>query len=706
MQISLNWINELINIEKVDLEELINKLTLGGFEVEEILEIEINNRKILALDISSTANRSDSLSMIGLALEIGILLNKIPELSSYRKKNLLCFKNTNINAQTILPNIPCSDFVSLTIQNLTEQKSPRWLQDKLRVSGISPENSLLDFQNYLLLETGYPIEFYDLDKISTKLNTKKFNLHLTYSNQFEEFLASNGLTYKVDNSILTLKAGTLPISLAGIISSTEVCYSHRTTSLLIEGSIFNAAKIRQQSKRLGLRTDRSSRYEKSIRNTNLLESLYHLISLLRIENPNLICNLHTIAKAPEQKVPTILVDYQNIKQILGPIATSKINQYEYISPEIVFDSLKRLQFDVNYDEKNLNWEVRVPTSRTEDIVQEIDVIEEIGRLYGFNNFLTRLPSIQRIGKEDFNYQTRKKITSCLVNLGLNELIQYSLVHDTGQDKTAIPLINPLIQDYGNLRTSLLPSLIKVTAENIKKSNSKLEGFEYGHIFFKNQLNRLQEKEVLGGIFGGTESKSTWTESSQLLTWFEAKGKIDQLFKNLNVTVCWTLAKTLKNSDLFHPYRTANLSLLNGEKLGVFGQINPIISKKLTLASELYLFEFDFELIQTTIQQTKLNLYEEYIIYPKIIKDLSFIIDSQICFEEIKKILYLNGSKFLVNINLLDEYRGESIPKEHTSLCLQLTFQSDYETLKNKNVETILKNLNTILRTKFQATIRS
>ena len=706
MQISLNWINELINIETIDLEELINKLTLGGFEVEEILEVEIKNKKIITLDISATANRSDSLSISGLALELGILLNELPKLSNYRKKNETWSEKLKINAQPILLNIPCSDFIGLTIENFHNPESPKWLQQKLYASGINPENSLVDFQNYLLLETGYPFEFYDLNKIYTQLNDTNFNLHLTYENKFENFVANNGTTYELDNSILTLKANNLSIGLAGLITSKDVCYSNQTTSLLIEGSIFNAAKIRQQSKRLNLRTDRSSRYEKSIKNTNLLESFYRLISLLRIANPNLICKFHTIAQAPEIELPTILLKYQTIKQILGPIETGETKEYEYISPQIVSELLNRLQFTFEYDEKKMEWKIRVPSFRSDDIEQEIDVVEEIGRLYGFNNFLTRLPNIHRIGKEDFNYQTRKKLTSCLTNLGFTELIQYSLVKPTQDFENAISLINPLAQDYSSLRTSLLPSLVKAAEENIKKGNIKLEGFEYGHIFSNKETQMFQEKEMLAGIFGGTECKSTWSESSKSLSWFEAKGKIERLFKSLNLPVYWTLAKTLKQTDLLHSYRTATLYLLNGQKLGVFGQLNPTIAKKLNLTSDLYLFEFDFELIQNQIQQTKLALYHEYSLYPKIIKDLSFIIHTTICFEEIKNILYLNGSKFLTNIALLDEYQGTSVPKKHRSLCLQLTFQSDKGTLQNKKVETVINSLKRILTTKFNATVRS
>ena len=706
MQISLNWINELINIQTVDLEKLITKLTLGGFEVEEILEIELNKKKTITLDISATANRSDSLSISGLALEIGTLLNQIPEFSKYRTKKLLWSEKIKLNVQPILLDIPCSDFMSLTLQNFTNLISPKWLQQKLLASGINPENSLIDYQNYLLLETGYPFEFYDLDKISNKLSTSEFNLYLTSNHNCEHIVASNGLTYKLDNSILMLKANDLPLSIAGIISSIDVACSKETTALVIEGSIFNAAKIRQQSKRLGLRTNRSARYEKSIKSTNLFESFYRLISLLRLTNPNLTWKLHTIAYCKDPDLSPIKVNYQNIKKILGPITNGKTKQLDYISPKTITEYLNRLQFESEYDKQSTTWKVLIPPLRSDDIINEIDVIEEIGRLYGFNNFLTRLPNIYQIGKEDFSYQSRKKITSCLLNFGLNELIQYSLVQNSSSSKSQISLINPLSHEYSNLRTSLLPSLIKTTEENIKKSNPILEGFEYGHIFYKNTSGYFEEKEVLSGIFGGIESKTTWSEPSQTFTWFEAKGKIDNLFKQLNLLVYWTLSHSKKYNKCLHSYRIADLVFSTGEKLGVFGQIDPILAKKLNLPFDLYLFELDFELIQTKMQQNKLVICRDYVPYPKIVKDLSFIIPNKIYFDQIKEILYLNGSKFLAHINILDDYRGGSIPDRHKSLCLQLIFQSNKKTLENKKIEIILDNLKALLTIKFNAIIRS
>lgn len=707
MEISLRWVNELINIETISLEDLIEKLTLGGFEVEEILEVNLNDKKTITLDVSSTANRSDSLCIQGIALEIAALINKPINVCEYSTNNVKWKQQIKSLPETLLPKNECSTFIALTVENLTNLTVPKWLTQKLIYSGIVPKNNLLDFQNYILLETGYPFEFYDLDRIYFELNNSNFKLNISPSKNNERFYGNNGLNYELDNSILMLKADYLPISIAGIISNRNVSYSSNTTSLLIEGSIFNSVKIRQQSRTLGLRTERSTKYEKSLKNTNLIESYYRLISLLRISNPNISCKLHTVNETVEKNTEPISLRYASINQILGPIKYKELNknEYNYISTQLISDYLQRLRFITNYDENNLTWKVSIPNSRADDIISEIDLIEEIGRLHGFNNFFTQLPKIKTIGVEDSSYKTRKKLTSCFINLGLNELIHYSLVGEKNHIKNEIKLVNPLLKDCSYLRSSLLPSLIQTVYINSKNTNRCIEGFEYGHVFSNNTSNMFQENEYVAGIFGGTKFKSSWSDSSKALGWFEAKGKLEEFFKKLNILVYWKPSVLLKNNSILHPYCTSKLYLTNGGSLGVFGQIHPKLSKELNLSSEIYLFEFDFRLIRDQIENNKLTIYKEYSLYPKIVKDLSFVVSNKISFEELKKIIFYNGSKFLTQIIFLDEYKGMSIPKGYTSLCLQLIFQSDKKTLQNKEIENIMQNLQKLLNDKFDANIR-
>ena len=573
-------------------------------------------------------------------------------------------------------------------------------------SSLTPSNDLLDFQNYILLETGYPFVFYDFDKISSELNVPNFELSILKAKNNQEFRACNNQTYKLTNSILIVNANQVPISIAGIIENQKFAYSKTTTSLLIEGSIFSPAKIRQQSRILGVRTDRSARYEKSLRSTYLIESFYRLISLLRISNPNLTCKLQTIQKMVEQVSPPVLLRYEKINEILGPVKKLSNGNFEYINQKTIENYLCRLNFTFLYNEVKQNWKVEIPNLRTEDIKREIDLIEEIGRLHGFNNFLITLPKLKAVGLEDKSYKTRKKITSSLLTLGFNELIHYSLVNDKTLKEPMIKLINPLISDYSSLRTSLLPDLIRTVEENLKQGNLIINGFEYGHVFLSDSKSRFEEKEYLAGIFGGFTTKETWSDTENEFTWFEAKGKIEQLFRQLNLSVNWRNNSKNLNDKIIHPYRTAELYLSNGTKLGKFGQLHPILANQLNIPSQIYLFELDVEIIQNQIQINSLPIYKKYSFYPKIVKDLSFIIEQDISFQEVQETIYYNGTNILAAVNLLDEYTGESIPDQSISLCLQLIFQSNKKTLQNKEIEKILNNIRSILTNKFKAIMRN
>lgn len=708
MKISLKWVNELIDLNQINLVQLIEKLTLGGFEVEETFTLKINNQKHIILDISSTANRTDSLSIYGISREIAALVEKPMNHSKYKLEtknwNSLIEKTTKIYKKES----NCSTFLALQIQNITNQNVPNWMQEKLLSSGFVLNNNFLDFQNYIILETGYPFEFYDFQKICSKLNSNEFDLSLKKASSDDIFLASNENKYQLNDSILTLNVNQIPISIAGIINSKEFQISSSTNQILIEGSIFNAAKIRQQSRYLGLRTERSARYEKSLNITFLKEAFYRLISLLRISNPYLTCKLQT-GKEIEKCFPKpILLEYSTINKILGPIQLRNKKTSGFLQFQTIENYLKRLDFKFKFNNSLLTWEVNVPNIRAEDILREIDLIEEIGRLHGFNNFVTTLPKLNRIGKYDSIYKTRKKIINCLLQSGLNELIHYSLIRKEKFLLNEIQLINPLLSDYSNLRISLLPNLIQTVSENLKQKNLQIEGFEYGHIFSYDSNKKFQETESIAGIFGGFKTKVSWSNSKTELNWFEAKGKIEQILAQLNVRTYWKPCSEKPIKKLLHPYRSAELYLDDSDStisFGTFGQMNSVLNNQLNFSSATYLFEFNLDIIDLQLRKNEILFYQPYSLYPKIVKDLSFVIQRNIKFENIQKFLYLNGTEFLFKINVLDEYQGDSIPKDSKSLCLQLVFQSDVKTLKNQTIENIVNKLRTLLVQKFDASIR-
>nr|WAJ57510.1 phenylalanine-tRNA ligase beta subunit [Actinocyclus sp. (in: diatoms)] len=697
MRVSLNWLNQLVNIENVNLEHLIEKLTLGGFEVEEIIEVNIDGKKEIVIDISATANRADSLSIKGIAKEINSLMN-IPQ------KNYKFVKPYQEKSFSPMEEIKdCSVFFAVTIENLNNYNAPHWLKQRLISVGISPVNNLLDYQNYILLETGFPFEFYDLEKIKEKVGTSKLDLTLGYPKNKTKFIGNNDVEYNLDKKTEVVKVGEEILSIAGILSNKNVSYELNTKSLLIEGAIYNSKKIRKTSRVLNIRTDRSARYEKGLNDYSFVQSFNRLLTLLKNLNPNLVCKLITVYKKSENIIPPITLKYENIVKILGPTKIKTTIQKNQIDHSEISYFLTQLNFKFNFNPKTLVWKIQVPSYRSEDITREIDVIEEIGRLYGFNNFIISLPKIHQIGWKDVSYQMRKKLTLCFLNEGLNELIHYSFVKEN--QKNPVKLLNPLSSDFKNLRTSLLPNIIQTVSDNIKQTNISIEGFEFGHVFSQNRISEYQEVEFVAGIFGGIPIKTKWSDKSKNLSWFEAKGKIEEIFLKLNLSVSWNILTSSVYDNIVHPYRSVELFLNNGISLGVFGQIHPIQAKKLNLSSELYLFEFNFDLLMVEMKKNKLPIYKNYSSYPKILKDLSFIVSCNFSFEDIKNTILSRGGVYLVNVELLDEYQGKLIPSFCTSLCVQLMFQSNEKTLTTKEIEDVMQDIELVLTEKFDAKIR-
>ena len=706
MRISFHWLNELINLKNVNFDSLVEKLTLGGFEVEETFELVTNNQSDIILDITSTANRSDSLSVKGIAKEVSALLDKDSNTISYARSFLNSEKliKNSLEQFTYFDSTAgnCSSFFAILVENISTHESPNWLKQKLIKAGIDPVNNLFDFQNYITIETGYPFEFYDFDKIKSKLNKDKFSISLGPGDG-SSFTASNDYEYKINSEILVVKAKDEILSIAGIITNKEFLYTNKTRSLLIEGSIFNSKKIRQTSRMLGLRTDRSARYEKGLNANKLIESFWRFLYLLKVSNPQVTCQFYSAAKNKEIEKQIIRLEYQAIIKTLGPIIDFENKKSRNLKSAEISNYLKRLKFDFCFDPELLIWDVSIPIERNEDLTREIDIIEEIGRLHGFNNFITLLPEISKIGTEDLSYQIRKKLTACLLSEGFTEVVNYSLTND--QTLKNVKIINPLIQDYSTLRTSLLPNLLETISENLKQGNLNVEAFEYGHVFLPSNKTLINEIEQIAGIFGGSELKSNWSDNLKNLSWFQAKGKIENILSKLNIWTYWRTEINEKYKYILHPYRSSNLYLSSGINLGSFGQINPTISKKLNISSSLYLFEFNFEILKNEIKYQKLPIYEIYSTYPKIIKDLSFIISQEIPFEHIQNTITAIGTETLISVELLDEYRGKNIPQGKTSLCVQLTFQSKNRTLINKDIEKILASITSTLIEEFGITIR-
>lgn len=712
MKVPLSWINEFVDINTIKVETLINKLTLSGFEVEEILDLTINNKKEIILDLSTTANRPDSLSILGLSNEIGAILNKpvakqIP--SSFFSDNKLLPKVDNFSDQNNI----CSDFIVSNIDISPIKKIPNWLLNKLICCGFEPKHNIYDLIDFVLLETGYPFELYDSTIILENSTINNFDndncdfIIKTIKSETEITINNNKIFIENGLDLPGLYINNVLVSVVGLKNLDTFQVTNKTQKILIEGSIFNSKSIRQLSRKVGFKTERSTRYEKGINNSELLiayDRLLELITSITTINQFTLCTSF-ITKIDNSK--KIILKLNHIHEVLGLI---KINEVEstYLDSKTISNYLIRLNCEINEisDSKFVGWEVKVPLSRISDLTQEIDLIEEIGRLHGYNNFVTKLPEITDIGQSDTSYNFRKKLTTCFVNMGFNELLNYSLISSV--ELNNITVTNALTNEYSTLRDSLLYKLIENYSYNIKQKNFQFNGFEYGHIFNHNKLNNYIEQEVVSGIFGTTKQQYDWETKAVDFSWVQAKGKIEILLDKIDIQVNW---EPLTDSDskylkILHPFRSANLIDKTSNKLiGVFGQINLFLAKEKNINSNVFLFEFNFDQLCNSENFINLPAYQAYSVYPKITKDISFIINKTVSYKTIHDFILKNTNSLLINIELIDQYNDETNFNETISICLKLTFQSKLRTLKTNEIENILTNLKPQLNKQFNTVFR-
>lgn len=706
MKVPLSWVNKLVDIEEINLDLLIEKLTLAGFEVEEKLIKVINEKSEIILDLSATANRSDSLSIYGISKEIAAILNKPTKISNDILKENIKFSILDSINEIEQINLNCSDFITCEIATQNLKETPEWIKHKLLCCEITPENSIIDLFTYILLETGYPFQFYDLDKILKLVGTDQFDLSIRKLPSNEKFnlrINNSVVNFESNDITLGLYANTSLIGLPGIVEEEKVSICNKTNKFLIEGSIFNSKYIRQSARKLGLRTERSARYEKGINNSYFLSAYSRLLELFKLYDSNLTIKGHNKFLSPKLKPNNISLNLNKIHEILGPVNVTN-NKKIYLSNEQIQSYFTRLDFKIVEKTNNL-WVIAIPTIRNDDIIQEIDLIEEIGRLHGFNNFVTQLPNLNQIGIEDNSYKFRKKLNSCFLAEGLNEILNYSLVESFY--KNEIKLTNPLISDCSVLRKSLLPNLIKNCSENAKQGNLIFDGFEYGHIFELDKTKVYKEIEMVSGIFGNFAQRNSWDEATLSFSWFEAKGKIENLFEKIALKTQWEKTIDAKYENIFHPFKSATiLNKKTGTIVGIFGQLNISFAEKYSIPANLYLFEFNFGELKNNDLNNELPMYLNYSPYPKVTKDISFIINNNISFETIQNYIYQINSDLLINIELLDKYDGKSIPLNHTSLCIKLTFQSKFKTLKTNDIDKLVEKIEKGLQINFDSKIRN
>lgn len=627
------------------------------------------------IDFELTSNRGDLLSILGMAYELGAIYDK-----KVNDIDLLHNIGTgNINEELTLKveTDACPLFLVGKVSNVTIKESPNFIKNRLIASGIRPINNVVDISNYVMLETGQPLHYYDADRLGNVLGVRM-------AKDKEELTTLDNQKRVLDNTDIVIFNEEGPVGLAGIMGGLSTEVEEDTKNIIIESAIFNPTLIRKTSKKV-LRSEASNRFEKGLDPNRTYMAMER--------------SLHLLEKYASAEIVSGIIEYKNIdikdKEI--ELSYNKINKVLglELTKDIVLDIFRRLGFTT----KDINDKVLVTVpSRRIDIAIEEDLIEEVGRIYGIDNIEGKKMILPvRMGKVD---KTNRSIRHLLSNLGLSETLTYSLIKEsevykyTNDKFDSISLKDPMTEDRSTLRYSLIPSLLSVYDYNTKRGNNNINIFEIGKSFYKID-NNYYEDEKLTILMSDTYYNILGNVRE--VNYYIVKGILEKVLNYLG----YNNRYYYKREDLpkeLHP-GVAGSIYIDNKKIGIIGKLHPNITK-----DNIYVIEVNLSLLKD-IKVSKMK-YKELNKYPGISKDIAFILDKDITSEEVIKTIKKSGGRLLTKIEVFDLYEDISLGDNKKSLAFSLYFEDTNKTLTLEEVLDIFNKISIDVSNKYNATLRN
>jgi len=640
MKFTLNFIKEFFD-PKEKPSCIAEKLTLAGIEVESLTKE--NNDWIFQIEV--TPNRADLLSIFGLANEIAAVLGK------QLKIKIPSPKLPPLDINLFVENRKdCPLYIASVIKGIKVRKTPSWLKERLLNCGINSVNCVVDIGNYSMLKWGHPLHIFDLDKIEGDIFIRR-------AKDKESFLGLDNKERKLSPSNLVIADNKKVIALAGIIGGENSCVDENTRNILIETAIFSPLVIRKSRQNAGISTESSYRFERKV--------FLRLLEATLSSTINLILELCGGDFVGGKKVGRINSSSRRIKANL-----SSLEKHLGVKLPLkkVKEILKNLSCQVSLKDKN-TIEVRPPFFR-EDLKEEVDIFEEVARIWGYDKLPSRIPFILP-QKDNFDFLVSLK--EFLVRLGLKEIITYSIVArddlETLGEKNFIRIINPLRKEEDCLRTSLLLGMISVAKYNLNQQNEVGEFFEIAHLY-QRKNSRFEEKPFLGiGVTGKDPSY--------------IKAYVEELLKFLNISNYRFEDVSLKNF-------TNALQIFKEDKvLGFLGKLDKKIKDSFQLKKELFFAQLNLSLLE---EERKEKQFKPFSFYPKVSRDISLAKRKDIPFKNIVKIIEDNTKELLEGFEIIDIYQGEKIPQEFMGITLRIHYRSLQKTLAAEEVDSLHNQL--------------
>ena len=640
------------------------------FETEQELGsdvVEVLGLNDYILDLSITPNRADALSMRGLTYELGALYNNKVNFNDVEKEEN--YEATSL--QVAVESDSCRNYVGQIVKNVEVKSSPLWLQTRLMNSGIRPINNIVDITNYVLLEFGQPMHAFDKDLVGDKIVVRD-------AKEGEVLETLDGEERKLQTTDLVITDGTRAIALGGVMGGKNTEVSEETKNIILESAYFNPTSVRRTSAAHGLRSDSSARFEKGIDPNMQKAALARAVELILELCPNAVV---------ESSVGVVNKEEEKVVEI----TTSYINNYLGItlSTEEIAAILEGLSFTVEVTGENLV--VKVPTRRP-DISIKQDLVEEVIRIYGYDNLASTLPKFSKTTKGGLTYSQRMvhDLRAVYASLGFNDTINYSLVSEeeateyTLEDHHKVRLLMPMTETHSTLRQSLVPGLLNTVQYNVARKQKDLKLLEIGRVFFGSGNDNIQPKETLylSAALTGEERATKWLKESSALDFFAAKGYLEVVFERLGLDEKVTYKKSTLEG--MHPGRFAEVYL--GEKrIGFIGEVHPQVADKLGL-NKTYVFEINLDEV---ISESKVRpKYEEVTKYPEITRDIAMLVDVKDEYQNIYNVVESVNSKLISKVELFDLYVGAELLAGKKSLALTITYSDKQKTLTDEEVTSV------------------
>jgi len=606
------------------------------------------------VDFELTANRGDLLSILGMAYELGAIYDKpVKEIDLSHNE---IEENVNDSFKVEVETENCNLFLAKKALNVTIKESPDFIKNRLIASGIRPINNVVDISNYVMLEVGQPLHFYDADRLGGKILVRM-------GTNGEKLTTLDNIERILDEEDIVITNGTEAIGLAGVMGGLSTEVEEDTKNIIIESAVFDGVKIRCTSKKI-LRSEASNRFEKGLDPNRTYMAIERACTLLEKYADAKIAKGTVVYDVADKTEKDVDVTFNDINSLLGM----------QISNEEILEVFRKLGFEYKVNGEVIT--VTVPTRRLDISIKE-DLIEEVGRIYGVDNIEGKLPVLPtKTGKYD---KTTREIRNKMISLGLNETMSYILVNEKDVTKFTldnfepIKLLDPLTEERNTLRYSMVPSLLKIYEYNLGRNNKDICIFEIGKGFGKKE--DYIEEQKLCVLMSGKYYEGIGNTKN--VDFYMLKGVAEELLDYLGYNGRYSFVNNKELPKEFHPGQSALISV-NNDVVGTMGKVHPQVTKEDVFVMEINLSK----LLDKKVGKMK---FKEISKFPSVKKDVAFIVDRDMESITIEKAIKKSAGNLLTNIEVFDVYTGENVAADKKSIAYALTFSDSSKTLTDDEV---------------------